>query len=314
MPSADPVVAPLRARAEPEREDRQGRDDQQDGDQGQLDVERQQEAGDHDHGEALDRELRQPVLEQLLQVLDVAGHAAHDHARLLLRVEVERQSLQMGEDLDPQVVHDPSGQPAGDFGHEALGDRGDGHGQQIEGRDHHDHAHVLVGAEAPVDPDADQRGAGLVEDADDGDQNGRQQPQLPVLENQTAQGQLLGGIARPAVVESDGWLGMRGLVGQKLVDAVLQLRRDAGKRQPVTGIAGRPAAPEHGDAAAHHAHQPIPLTSGPRRSEPPAENTPAPFRPSPSGGAPFAGDAGGAASHSSSSAHVSDSSRSSFSA
>ena len=61
---------------------------------------------DHDHGEALDSELADPVLEELLQVLDVARHAAHEDAGLLLGEEVEAQSLQVREDADPQVVHD----------------------------------------------------------------------------------------------------------------------------------------------------------------------------------------------------------------
>ena len=33
---------------------------------------------------------------------------------LLVGEEVERQALQVGEDLDPEVVHDPGRQPAGD--------------------------------------------------------------------------------------------------------------------------------------------------------------------------------------------------------
>ena len=235
-PVADPVIPVFGPLAEPEREHCQRRDDQQDGDQGQLDIQRQHDARDHDHRESLHRELRQPVLEQLLQVFDVAGHTAHDHARLLLGVEVERQSLQVGKDLHSQVVHDPRRQPSGDLGHEALSDRGNGHGDQIEDRDHDDDAHVLFGPEAPVDPDTDQRRAGLVEDADDGDQRRRQQPQLPVLEQQRPKGQLLGLVAGLAVAEGDGWVGVLRLVGQEPVDAILQLGRNAGKGQPTAGV------------------------------------------------------------------------------
>jgi hypothetical protein len=55
--------------------------------------------------------LGETVLQELLQVLDVARHPGHDHARLLLGVEVERQSLEVGEHLRPQVVHHPGGEP-----------------------------------------------------------------------------------------------------------------------------------------------------------------------------------------------------------
>ena len=81
----------------------------------------EQEDGDDDHGQALNGELGQPVLQQLLQVLDVARHAAHDDAGLLLGEEVEREPLQVPEDLDAQVVHDPRGQAARHPGLAPLG-------------------------------------------------------------------------------------------------------------------------------------------------------------------------------------------------
>ena len=52
------------------------------------------------------------VLEELLEVLDVARHPAHEDAGLLLGEEVEAQPLEVAEDGDPQVVHDPGGEPA----------------------------------------------------------------------------------------------------------------------------------------------------------------------------------------------------------
>ena len=73
---------------------------------------REEDDRDDDHRQALDGELGQAVLEQLLEVLDVARHPGHDDAGLLVGEEVERQALQVGEDLDPQVVHDPR-PPAG---------------------------------------------------------------------------------------------------------------------------------------------------------------------------------------------------------
>ena len=74
---------------------------------GQADVRGKEEHRDHDHRQTLDGELGQAVLEQLLQVLDVTCHAAHDDAGLLLGEEVEREPLEMAEDRDAQVVHDP---------------------------------------------------------------------------------------------------------------------------------------------------------------------------------------------------------------
>ena len=128
---AHPVVAALGRHPEPQRHEHQGGDDQQHRDEGQLDVGGEEDDRDDDHGEALDGELGQAVLEQLLEVLDVAGHAGHDHARLLGGEEVERQALQVREDLDPEVVHDAGRQPAGDPDLGSLRDRGERH----EGRD-----------------------------------------------------------------------------------------------------------------------------------------------------------------------------------
>ena len=47
---------------------------------------------------ALTDELGEPVLQQLLEVLDVAGHPGHDHAGLLVGVVVEAEALEVGED------------------------------------------------------------------------------------------------------------------------------------------------------------------------------------------------------------------------
>ena len=85
----------------------------------------EQDDRDDDHGQALHGELGQAVLQELLEVLDVARHPGHDHAGLLLGVEVESEPLEVGEDADAKVVHHPGGQPAGHLHHGPLGDGGD---------------------------------------------------------------------------------------------------------------------------------------------------------------------------------------------
>ena len=88
-PITDLVVAPLRCSFEPDGGHHQRRNDQYHRDEGQIGVGGEQDDGDHDHGQPLNSELGQPVLEKLLEVLDVAGHPAHDHTGLLLGEEAE---------------------------------------------------------------------------------------------------------------------------------------------------------------------------------------------------------------------------------
>ena len=47
----------------------------------------------------------QAVLEQLLERLDVARHAGHDHARLLVGVVVEREPLEVREHAHAELEH-----------------------------------------------------------------------------------------------------------------------------------------------------------------------------------------------------------------
>ena len=56
---------------------------------------------------------------------------------LLGREEVERQPLQVGEDLDPQVVHDPGRQPAGHLHLPPLAQRPDRRAHQVGQRGAH---------------------------------------------------------------------------------------------------------------------------------------------------------------------------------
>ena len=69
----------------------------------------------------LDPEGADAVLEELLEVLDVARHPAHQHAGLLLGEEVEAQPLEVREHQDPQVVHHARGEPARHVDEAALG-------------------------------------------------------------------------------------------------------------------------------------------------------------------------------------------------
>jgi hypothetical protein len=121
------------APAEPQRHGReQDRDHQTTVIRASRTFDGEEEDGDDDHGQSLNGELGQTVLEELLQVLDVARHPGHDHPGLLGGEEVEGEPLQVGEDLDPEVVHDPGGQPSR---HLDLGLRGQStDGRQIRGR------------------------------------------------------------------------------------------------------------------------------------------------------------------------------------
>ena len=141
---ADLVVAALGGPLEPDRHDDQRRHDHDDGDEGQPHIGGEEEDGDDHHGQALNGELGQAVLQELLEVLDVAGHPAHDDAGLLLGEEVEGEALQVAEDGDPQVVHDPRGQPTGDPDLAPLRDGRDDHRDQVDGGDEDDQTEVVM--------------------------------------------------------------------------------------------------------------------------------------------------------------------------
>jgi hypothetical protein len=83
------VVPALGSPLEPDRHHDQRWQHGYDGDGGQSHIGEEEDHGDDDHGQALHGELGQTVLKQLLQVLDVAGHPAHDDAGLLLGEEVQ---------------------------------------------------------------------------------------------------------------------------------------------------------------------------------------------------------------------------------
>ncbi len=245
-----PVIAPLRSGLEPQRADDQQWHHHQHRVQGQEGVGGEQHAQDDHHGQGLHRELSQAVLQQLLQVLDVAGHAAHDHAGLLIGVEVQPQALQVGEHPDPQVVHDQGRQPAGDLYHGPLGHGRDPDRDHVEDGDGHHDRHVL-GDHAVIDSVGDQGRSGLVGHGHDDDEHRRPQGQTPVPAHQAAQ-RHLPVLARPGpIAERDFGVGVFGLVSQQAVHALLHLPWHPGERQPAARIGGRaPAAGDH--RSAHH--------------------------------------------------------------
>ena len=85
-----------------------------------------------DHRQSLDRELRESVLEQLLQHLDVTRHPGHDHARLLVGEVVERQTLDVRVDPDPQVVHDLRSELPGVADPAALDEHREQHRDEVD--------------------------------------------------------------------------------------------------------------------------------------------------------------------------------------
>ena len=130
---AHAVVALVGRRPEPQREPGEDGHDHEQREQRELDVVEEQHHGDDDHREPLQRELREPVLQQLLERLDVARHAGHDHARLLVGVVVEREALQVRERADAQFEHDARRDPSG--GGDARAARHRGHDHREDGED-----------------------------------------------------------------------------------------------------------------------------------------------------------------------------------
>ena len=230
----------------------------------------EQDGGDDHHGQSLDGQLGEAVLEELLEVLDVAGHPAHDHAGLLLGEEAEREALQVGEDLDPEVVHHPGGQPAGDLDLEALGQGGDGHEDQVgDGRaDHHGEVEVAAGSAAHpvVDGVLGERGSDLGGHGDDHHQDPGQGQHARVLGQQPPQAQSLELGLGAVLAEDDVRLGILGFGGQQLVHPGLELVGDAGEGQAGGGRGLRPsgATEAPATAATEHHDRPPPRTESSR--------------------------------------------------
>jgi hypothetical protein len=102
---------------DPEHEggDRQDGEDQE-GQQRELDVQPEQDRRRADQGQGRAEQGHHPVRDELVERLHVVGHPRDDHPGLAARVEADRERLQVGEDLDPEVLEDPLADPADEVG------------------------------------------------------------------------------------------------------------------------------------------------------------------------------------------------------
>ena len=261
-PVAHALVALVGRRAEPERQAGDERDDHHQRDERELDVVEEQHDGDDEHGQALQRELRQAVLQQLLERLDVARHAGHDHARLLLRVVVEGEALQVRERPHAELEHHPRRHAARWW---RRGTRWRRRHHDREDRQHADdrERRPVVRGDAVVDALLAEERPRLHAERLDHDEDGRERHHPPVRPQHASQADArlphavrelaLGRLPARVAVEV-------GFVGEELLHALAHLPRDARERQPVAGVARRAAdRPAHrraaGDGAASPCHQ-----------------------------------------------------------
>ena len=148
-------VGPGRGDPECERaEEQQGQRDE--GQQRQVDVHHHEDHHDTDQHQAALDQRGQPILDELVQSLDVVGHAADDDTGDVAAVEADRQRLQVGEQLQAQILQRPLTDPADQV---RLGVGGDAvHRRRDEEDDDHDGQHAgVVLLDALVDGDLGQR-------------------------------------------------------------------------------------------------------------------------------------------------------------
>jgi hypothetical protein len=107
--ASEPVGAARRQpeRDAPEEQDREG----QEGHQGEARVEQDQDRGRADQHERGREERLDALRDELVERLDVVGDARDQHARLVARVEADREPLQVLEQLDAQVLERPLADP-----------------------------------------------------------------------------------------------------------------------------------------------------------------------------------------------------------
>ena len=118
----------------------------------------------------------------MLQDLDIACHAGHDHARLLVGEKVERQTLDVGVDPDSQVVHHLSGELARVAHPGPLHEHGEHDRDEVnEAADHDDVEVALLSDEPVVDADLGQVRPGLEPDGLDGEKDHRKQGDPPTV-------------------------------------------------------------------------------------------------------------------------------------
>ena len=254
---------------EPDRESEEQGHDEQDGPGRERDVGREEDDRDHDHREPLERELADAVLDELLEVLNVTGHAAHQDAGLLVGEEVQAEALVVGEDPDAQVVHHPSRERAGHVDRGALQDDAEQREDQVEAAADGDHGERAVPDDHPVvDRVLGQLGPGLEDEAGGRDDDRPGDELAGVGPDQTAEGEPSTLLGRGALAEGEAGRLTGRLGGQDLGGLVHELARDPAEGQAVRR--GRRVTAGPGPAAAPAAaprHQSVPFVVWARTAE-----------------------------------------------
>ena len=221
------------------------------GDEGQQRVVVEQQGGDHDQGEALDREVDDALVEQHRQRLDVGCHAGQQHPGPLGGVEVHLLALHVLERPDSQALHQPLAEPAGESRPDRTG--GGGHRQKGHiGQSRRDQHAAVAGHDAVVHPDLGEHGAELQRDGLGGhQQEGHRQP-VAVGPQEPPQPEPVAGLVGGAGPLHPG-IGMGRLVGQHPLDPGPQVAGHLGVGQTGLGRGldrGRSAA--HPDGRVEH--------------------------------------------------------------
>ena len=124
-------------RDEPERHARHEQDGEgEERDQGELRVEQHQDHRGADQRERGREERRDPLGHELVERLHVVRQPRDQHARLVARVEADRQPLEVLEELDPQVLQRPLADPVDEVGLQVGGDPVDHRGGHEGDHDH----------------------------------------------------------------------------------------------------------------------------------------------------------------------------------
>ena len=126
------------------------------GDQRELGVEPEQDRRRADQRQRGAEQRHDAVGDERVERLDVVGHARDQHARALARVEADGHRLQVGEELDAQVLQRALADPADEVGlrvgRAPVDERGDHEGDD----DPRQRGHV-AGHDALVDRELGQR-------------------------------------------------------------------------------------------------------------------------------------------------------------
>ena len=152
-------IGRVRLAAEPAGGDHQGRQGHQADQEQQRAVHDEHDDGDHEQ-QTVGDELDQAHLDEVLEGVDVGGHAGHQPPGLLPVEEGHGHALDVAEDADPQAPQELLAHPAHqhDLG-PAQHQGGDGHGQVGQG-DAVQGPPAAVLAQAVVDAVTDEAGAG----------------------------------------------------------------------------------------------------------------------------------------------------------